>query len=132
MAKSYEQIQADIVALQAKAEQIRQKEAAGVIKQIKEAIAYYGLTAADLGLDGETPARKTPTRKTGSVKSAPKKSKAAGRVSKKRAAKSAKRSEAAAIKYRDDAGNTWSGRGPRPGWFKDALAQGRSAEDMLA
>ena len=26
------------------------------------------------------------------------------------------------VKFKDEAGNVWSGRGPRPVWFKDALA----------
>lgn len=36
-------------------------------------------------------------------------------------------------KYRNpaDASQTWSGRGREPGWFKDAIAAGRSAESML-
>jgi len=34
-------------------------------------------------------------------------------------------------KYRDESGNVWSGRGPRPGWFKAALAAGKAAEEFL-
>lgn len=40
--------------------------------------------------------------------------------------------DAVAPKYADDAGNTWSGRGRKPGWVKDALAAGRSLNDLLA
>nr|MBA3478279.1 H-NS histone family protein [Lautropia sp.] len=36
------------------------------------------------------------------------------------------------VKYRDEAGNTWSGLGKRPNWFKSALASGKSAEDLAA
>jgi DNA-binding protein H-NS len=36
------------------------------------------------------------------------------------------------IRYRDDAGHAWSGRGPRPGWLKAALASGKSLEDLAA
>lgn len=32
--------------------------------------------------------------------------------------------------YRDDAGNSWTGRGPQPRWLKDALASGKSLESM--
>ncbi|AXK40769.1 H-NS histone family protein [Crenobacter cavernae] len=39
---------------------------------------------------------------------------------------------AAALKYADRAGNTWSGRGRQPKWVKDALASGRSLNDLLA
>lgn len=42
--------------------------------------------------------------------------------------KKAKR--AAKIRYRDDAGNTWSGMGPKPGWLKAALDTGASLEDL--
>lgn len=33
-------------------------------------------------------------------------------------------------KYRDDAGNTWSGRGSRPRWLVAALASGKKLESM--
>jgi DNA-binding protein H-NS len=36
------------------------------------------------------------------------------------------------VKYRDDAGHTWSGFGPKPRWFKEALAAGRTPEDLRA
>ncbi|MBC6436819.1 MAG: H-NS histone family protein [Rhodobacteraceae bacterium] len=29
-----------------------------------------------------------------------------------------------------DSGQTWTGRGPRPGWFRDCLAKGKTPEDM--
>jgi DNA-binding protein H-NS len=37
-------------------------------------------------------------------------------------------------KYRnpDDANQTWSGRGRQPQWFKDAVAAGRSPEELAA
>ena len=34
-------------------------------------------------------------------------------------------------KYTDGAGRTWSGVGKRPNWFKDAIAAGKQAEDLL-
>lgn len=36
----------------------------------------------------------------------------------------------AAVKYRDAAGNTWSGRGLQPRWLKEALANGKSLQDF--
>lgn len=38
-----------------------------------------------------------------------------------------------APKYRNPANpaQTWSGRGKRPHWFKDALSQGKSENDLL-
>lgn len=40
--------------------------------------------------------------------------------------------KAGRIKYRDNAGNAWSGRGPRPRWLTDALAAGKSLDDLRA
>lgn len=37
-----------------------------------------------------------------------------------------------AVKFRDAEGHTWSGHGRRPRWFVDALAAGKSADDLLA
>lgn len=34
------------------------------------------------------------------------------------------------IRYRDDAGNSWSGFGPKPRWLKAALDAGKSLEDL--
>ena len=46
---------------------------------------------------------------------------------------SGKRRAKAAAKYAnpDDPSQTWTGRGRQPAWFKQALAAGRSPEDML-
>jgi hypothetical protein len=43
-------LNAQIAALQAQADALRKKEVAEVVAKIKDAIAHYGLTAADLGL----------------------------------------------------------------------------------
>lgn len=37
----------------------------------------------------------------------------------------------AKIKYRDNNGNEWSGRGIQPNWLRDHIANGRSIEDFL-
>ena len=38
----------------------------------------------------------------------------------------------APAKYRNpnDAGDTWSGRGRQPGWYKEAIAKGKKPESM--
>ncbi|MBK1613667.1 endonuclease [Rubrivivax gelatinosus] len=60
---TYAEIQAEIARLQAEAEALREQEVGEVIAGIKESIAAYGLTAADLGLAPKaTRARKTPTK----------------------------------------------------------------------
>lgn len=61
--------------------------------------------------------------------------KKAGKSAKKAAAKtSANESSkpASTVKYKDDEGNVWSGRGPKPGWLRTALESGKSLEDFLA
>ena len=35
------------------------------------------------------------------------------------------------VRYADKAGNTWSGRGPRPRWLKAAVADGKELNDFL-
>jgi len=46
--------------------------------------------------------------------------------------KSSKRTSKAAPQYRNPANpdETWSGRGRQPGWYKEALAAGKSKDDM--
>lgn len=36
------------------------------------------------------------------------------------------------VVYRDQAGHTWSGMGPRPRWLKEALDSGKTLEEMSA
>ncbi len=58
-----------------------------------------------------------------------------GAASRKEAPKNGttkRRKGASRVKFKDDAGNTWTGHGKRPNWFKDALAGGKSPEDLLA
>jgi DNA-binding protein H-NS len=112
MTKSLAQLNKQIAALQAQAEAVKKKEASGVIARIKEAIAHYGLSAADLGLAGTAP----------KAAKAPKPGRKPGR---KKAAKTG------VIKYRDGA-NTWTGHGRRPQWYVAAIAAGKKPEDLLA
>ena len=51
------------------------------------------------------------------------------RAPRKAASKSKRRG---AVKYRDDAGNAWTGVGRKPQWFVDALAAGKRPEDLAA
>jgi DNA-binding protein H-NS len=113
MAKSLAQVQKQIAKLQKEAEEIKAKEAGGVIARIKDAIQHYGLKPADLfGAASKAgrpvKARKAVRRKSGAAKKAP-----------------------LPVKFRDDAGHTWSGRGKRPNWFNAALAAGKSPADFL-
>lgn len=111
MTKTYAQIQQQIESLKEQAEKLKRKEVEGVIARIKEAIAAYGLTAADLGLAGTTAARRGPAGKRG--------------------AKTARRGRpSGVVKFRNEAGQVWGGRGPRPQWLREALAGGKSLEDF--
>lgn len=100
--RTYIGIQKEIDRLQREAEKIRAKEASEVAARIREAISAYGFTVEDLFGKKVAKRRGRPRTKTTTVK------------------------------YTDGAGNTWSGRGPRPAWFRAALEAGRKAEDLLA
>src|SRR3989442_2082673 len=66
--KAYSAIKAEIAKLEKQAQALRKSEVAGVIAKIKEAIAAYALTAADLGLGRGAKAAQTgaakPSKKT--------------------------------------------------------------------
>ena len=108
MTKTYQQLARQIEALKRQADQVRRKEVQGVIARIKEAIAAYELTPEDLfgkSTKGRAAASASPARAPAGAANAP---------------------------YRDESGNTWSGRGPRPKWLKAALAEGHALEDFAA
>lgn len=86
------------------AEQTR-NERASAVSQIKTLMSTYGLTPGDIVTDSAKVA-KSQTRE----KSTPK-----GKV---------------APKYRNEAGNTWSGRGLKPRWLTVALAAGATLEQF--
>lgn len=106
MTTTYAQIQKKIALLQRQADSLRDKEVAGVVDRIKVAIAHYGLTAQQLGFG------------------------AAGASPKAASSKKKEKALATAARYSDGAGGTWSGRGPRPRWLREALAAGRSLDDF--
>ena len=103
MTQTYSQIQQKIAKLQKEADALRHKEVGGVIARIKTAIEHYGLTAEHLGFGGAV--------------------KAQGRGPGK---------AASGAKYHDGNGQSWSGRGPRPRWLREAIAGGASLESFLA
>lgn len=115
-ARTLEQIQADIKRLEQEAKAVRDAEVAEVIAKMKAAIEHYGLTAADLGL---------------ALKAGRKVSKGNAAPSPKARTKGAAAKSPRPVKYRDDAGNAWVGHGKRPKWFVDALAAGKTAEELL-
>ena len=48
----------------------------------------------------------------------------------KKSAGKKRRKGAGKTKYRDDAGNAWTGFGPQPRWLKDAIAGGRVLDEF--
>ena len=117
MAKTFANLTREIDALKVKADTVRKQELAGVIARMKVAIDAYGLTAVDLGFSGG----KAITPKVVSTKAATAKSPKRPTVLVKPKAKA---------KYRDSAGNSWTGRGPKPKWLTTALAAGKSLESL--
>jgi len=112
MTKTYVQIQKQIETLKREADKLKRKEVDDVIAKIKEAISVYELTAADLGLDGKSAAGR-------------------GAAAKKRGRPATKaRAKVSEAKFRDESGNTWGGRGPRPQWLRDALGAGKTLQDF--
>ena len=123
MAKTYIELTQQILQLQVQAEARRLSEAKGVIRSINEAIATYGLTAADLKFAQTVPSLDT------SLATSPAASPKAQPAS--RLAVAQKSAGSAVVKsggkgYSDGAGNNWTGRGPRPKWLREALAAGDS------
>lgn len=101
--KTYQAVRAEIAKLEKQAEALRRQELKTIIAQVRQVIADYGLTAADLGLGG--------ARTVG------------GR---KRAATAGRRPSAGVAKYRDPkTGQTWTGHGRPPAWI--AAAKDRNA-----
>ncbi len=162
MAQSYKQIQKQIEALQRQAEKLRNQEVVGVIDRIKTAIAHYGLTAGQLGfgIASGTPGSKrgkaAPTRSAkysdgeGKVWSGMGKrpywlrdALNAGRTleefatgsapaAKKSAGAKSPKKRKSKVLYRDGAGHTWTGMGPRPRWMKEAIEAGQTLEQLAA
>jgi len=113
MTKTYAQIVKQIEVLKQDAEKIRRKEIEGVVSRIRDAIAVYKLTAEDLGFGG-------------------KKTKAAGKTAVKALRRRGVKADKApaVVKFRNETGGTWGGRGKRPQWLRDALAGGKTLADF--
>ena len=112
MTKTYTQIVKQIETLKLEADKLRKQEVAGVVARIREAIKFYALSSADLGLGG---------RPKGVVAGKPV-------VKRKRKAKAAK--APAVVKFRNETGGTWGGIGKRPQWLRDAINAGKSLQDF--
>ena len=114
MTKSYAQVMKQIDGLKLQAEKLRNSEISGVVKRIRDAISFYNLTAADLGLGAKAKSEVGTT--------------AAPATGKKRKGAAAKKPKV--VKFRNDSGGTWGGIGKRPQWLRDALAGGKQLSDF--
>jgi DNA-binding protein H-NS len=102
--ETYGAVQAEIQKLEQRAAELRKSELPGVIKRIREAIAAYGLTAADLGFGGGSSAGAAP--------------KAAIPAPRGLAVPSKSTLQTGVAKFRDPkSGKTWTGRGKPPLWI---------------
>jgi DNA-binding protein H-NS len=110
--KTYSDITARIARLQEQADKMRGAEKAGVVGRIREAIAVYGITAADLGFASGGRSLAKPAQSDKSDKS--------DKSGKSSSSKSSK-IQIGVAKYRDPAsGKTWTGRGKPPNWILGA------------
>jgi DNA-binding protein H-NS len=115
LAKSLAQLNEQIAKLQREADALQAKEVAGVVARIRDAIEHYGLTPAQL-FDA-------PRASSG-------KAKAPAREQTRRKRPGAPARKRGVIRFRDEAGNSWTGHGKRPNWFKAALEAGKTPDDL--
>jgi DNA-binding protein H-NS len=98
-------LMAQKAALEKQIAEAQTQERASAIAQIKDLMAQYGLSAADLG------GKSVPAKPSGK--------------------KGPRTGSKVPAKYRDPAtGQAWSGRGLHPKWLQAALAQGRKLSDF--
>jgi len=105
--RSLADLEKQIAALTAEAEALRIENYANAVREVQATIDQYGIPAADLTFKAVV-----------------------SPVAKPRAAGSGKGVKAP-IKYRDANGNTWSGRGLKPRWLRDAIESGQTLESFL-
>ena len=109
-------IQAQIEKLKIQEKQIKAKDFAKTVQDIREKMQSFGITLKDLQLpkSGKRPALRDPSAK--------KPGKPINRLA----------GSKVAAKYRGAEGQSWSGRGLMPRWLKTLVAEGRTKEEFLA
>ena len=112
-------IQSQIEKLQKQAIDIKSKEFAATVHEIRAKMQAFGITLKDLqstkgAKGGRGKAKSSPAKATKAVKT-PKARKASAPV---------------AAKYRGPNGESWSGRGLMPKWLSALVAQGQSKESF--
>lgn len=126
MSETVAEIREQIAVLQARERELLEKEVDGVVERIKVAINHYGLTPERLF--GSSVLHRAVGASASSLKGVTKQAGngAAARTAPRKSLKGLKIS----IKYRDDQGNAWSGRGSHPRWLREALESGKSLSDF--
>jgi DNA-binding protein H-NS len=109
-------LQTQIEKLQKQAADLKSKEFASTVADIRAKMQAFGITVKDLG------------SKSGSKKSAAGRPTKLGKVAKVRKSKAA--GVPVAAKFKGPAGEAWSGRGLTPKWLKTLEAAGRSRSDF--
>jgi DNA-binding protein H-NS len=109
-------LQSQIEKLQKQAADLKSKEFASTVADIRAKMAAFGITIKDLG------------GKAGAKKSKAGRPAKAGKVAKVRKSKAA--GVPVAAKYKGPAGEAWSGRGLTPKWLKALEAQGRNKSEF--
>lgn len=118
MPRTLADINKEIAALQKEAEVVRPKEVKEVVARIKEAISFYALSPEDLF---------GTTRKSARSK----RTVAAATKARKERATMPGAKPPSPPKYKDPVtSKTWTGIGKRPRWFVDAMAAGKTAEEL--
>ncbi|MDD2882943.1 MAG: H-NS histone family protein [Rhodoferax sp.] len=102
------EIEAQIAELTAKADQMRLEQHSKAVSDAQAIINSFNLKASDLVFCSDK-----------------------DKVEKSAKSVSVKSSKKAEIKYRDDNGNTWSGRGLKPRWLTAELEIGKSLSNFL-
>lgn len=101
--ETYAELKAQAAAILKRAEEVRKRELAEIIAEMNARIAEYEITPEQLTFGSGSHKKKSGT---GSKPGAP--------------------------RYRDpESGKTWTGKGAKPQWYKDAIASGVKEEDLL-
>ena len=114
-------IQSQIEKLQKQADQIRSKEFARTVQDIKKKMTAFGITIKDL-----QPAKSDKTARASKKSTLP-----GNAVQRLRKAISTAAGSKVAAKYRSADGQTWTGRGLTPRWLKALLAEGHNKDEFL-
>ena len=111
-----------IKSLEKKALELKAAEVKGVVTRIKQAIDYYELTPQHLFSP-------LVLKKLGSAP-APAPMPSAGAPEATTAARKTTKGQKVAPKFKDQNGNTWSGRGTMPRWLAAEVAAGKAVQDF--